>query len=160
LHPSVLIKRRPHHGVILPLLLVALAGTAAGCANLGDSMVSGAFVNPAKYDLYDCARLDTERKSLVAQADEKQKLIEKARGGVGGVVIGEAVYRNDYIALRAQKKLADEAWQTNSCDATNAPAAPVVAPAAASAAPPAAAAAPGAASRAAPMTARGTGGLY
>jgi hypothetical protein len=157
LQPSILIQRPPARSAILPLLLLAVAGMAGGCANLGDSMVSGAFVNPSKYDLYDCARLDTERKSLVAQADEKQKLIEKARGGVGGVVIGEAVYRNDYIAFRAQKKLADEAWEKNSCDATTAPVAPA---AAASAAAPVAATAPNAAPRSVPTSTRGTGGLY
>jgi hypothetical protein len=157
LHPPILIQRPPARAAILPLL-VAITGMAGGCANLGDSMVSGAFVNPSKYDLYDCARLDTERKSLVAQADEKQKLIEKARGGVGGVVIGEAVYRNEYIAFRAQKKVADEAWEKNSCDATNVPVAPAAA--GASAAPPVAAAAPNAAPRSVPTSTRGTGSLY
>ena len=71
--------------------------------------------------MYDCERLKTERVSLVAQADAKQALIDKAKPGVGGSIVGEAVYRNDYIAFRAQKKLADEVWVRNGCDAVMPP---------------------------------------
>ena len=35
----------------------------------------------------------------------------KAETGVAGSVVAEVAYRNDYIALRAQSKLADEAWR-------------------------------------------------
>ncbi len=54
----------------------------------------------------------------------------KAQTGVAGPVVAELAYRNDYIALRAQAKLADEAWQRNKCHETAAapatPAAPAV----------------------------------
>ena len=39
----------------------------------------------------------------------------KAETGVAGPVVAEMAYRNDYIALRGQSKLADEAWQKNRC---------------------------------------------
>ena len=39
----------------------------------------------------------------------------KAETGVAGPVVAELAYRNDYIALRGQSKLADEAWQKNRC---------------------------------------------
>ena len=42
----------------------------------------------------------------------------KAETGVGGSVVSELAYRNDYIAVRGQTKLADEAWQRNKCVAT------------------------------------------
>jgi hypothetical protein len=47
----------------------------------------------------------------------------KAETGVGGSVISELAYRNDYIAVRGQTKLAEEVWQRNKCQAS-APAAP------------------------------------
>jgi hypothetical protein len=100
---------------------VAASCSLGGCAGVGDSFASVAFVDPAKYDLYDCKRLETERPALVAQAEAKQALIDKAKTGTGGAFIGEAVYRNDYIALRAQKKLADEVWVRNGCDAVTLP---------------------------------------
>jgi hypothetical protein len=44
-----------------------------------------------------------------------QGLMTKAETGVAGPVVAEMAYRNDYIALRGQSKLAEEAWQKNRC---------------------------------------------
>jgi hypothetical protein len=49
-------------------------------------------------------------------------------------VVAELAYRNDYVAVRGQTKLADEAWQRNKCHEA-APAAPAGAPPAAPAPP-------------------------
>jgi hypothetical protein len=97
-------------------LLVVGVGLA-GCANMGDTMVS-AFADPAKYDLYECKQLETERKALAIRAADLQRLMAKAETGVAGSVVSELAYRNDYIAVRGQTKLADEAWQRNKCVAT------------------------------------------
>jgi hypothetical protein len=115
-------------------LLVLVAGLGAGlggCANVGDSFASVAFVDPAKYQQYDCKQLEAERKYLATRTAELQGLIAKAETGTGGSVVGELAYRNDYISARASSKLADETWQQNKCVATSpAAAAPVPAPAA------------------------------
>src|ERR1700730_6429025 len=95
-------------------LLVLGAGLCAGlggCANVGDRFASGAFVDPAKYDQFDCKQLEGERKTLATRTAELQGLIAKADTGVGGSVVGELAYRNDYISARAQAKLAEETWQ-------------------------------------------------
>ena len=42
----------------------------------------------------------------------------KAETGVAGPVVAELAYRNDYIAVRGQAKLADEAWRRNKCRET------------------------------------------
>ena len=102
-------------------LLVLGAGLCAGlggCANVGDSFASSAFVDPAKYDQFDCKQLETERKTLATRTAEFQRLIDKANTGVGGSVVGELAYRNDYISARAQAKLAEETWQRNKCVAS------------------------------------------
>ena len=39
----------------------------------------------------------------------------KAGTGVAGSVVAEVAYRNDYIAVRGQSKLAEEAWRKNRC---------------------------------------------
>jgi hypothetical protein len=98
-------------------LLVSGIGLA-GCANMGDGFASGAFVDPAKYELYDCKQLETERKSLSVRAAELQGLMAKADTGAGGPVVAELAYRNDYITARAQYKLADEVWRRNKCQET------------------------------------------
>jgi hypothetical protein len=80
--------------------------------------VSTAFADPAKYQLYDCKQLETERKNLANRSAELQGLMEKAKTGVGGSVVAELAYRNDYIAVRGQSKFAEEAWQKNQCRET------------------------------------------
>lgn len=93
-----------------------------GCANVGDSFASSAFVDPAKYEMFDCKQLEAERKRLALRTAELQGLIAKAETGVGGSVVSEIAYRNDYISARAQAKLAEETWQRDKC-VTTAPAA-------------------------------------
>jgi hypothetical protein len=113
-----------NHGLPLMLRAGALTGLLAlglglgGCAaGLGDSFASGAFVDPAKYDLYDCKQLDVERKKLAGDIAELNGLMAKAKTGVGGEVVADVAYSNSYIAARAQAKLADEAWARNRCAA-------------------------------------------
>jgi hypothetical protein len=107
---------------VLPRLLAALAFcslglTLSGCADMSDG-VSTAFADPAKYELYDCKQLEAERKNLANRSAELQGLMEKAKTGVGGSVVAELAYRNDYVAVRGQSKFADQAWQKNKCRET------------------------------------------
>lgn len=108
--------RAPFHAFAGAMLL-ASGAMLSGCANMSDGMTS-AFADPAKYELYDCKQLETERKSLSTRMAELQGLMNKAQDGFAGPVVAEAVYRNDYIALRGQKKNADEAWAINKCRET------------------------------------------
>jgi hypothetical protein len=85
-----------------------------GCASMSDGM-STAFADPAKYNLYDCKQLEPERKRLANRTAELEGLMAKAETGVGGAVVSELAYRNDYISTRGQAKLAEEAWQHNNC---------------------------------------------
>jgi hypothetical protein len=118
--------------VALLVFGAGLGATLGGCANVGDSFASAAFVDPAKYEQFDCKQLEVERKTLATRTAELQGLIAKAETGTGGSVVGELAYRNDYISARASSKLADETWQRNKCAAST----PVVAtPAPAPAAP-------------------------
>jgi hypothetical protein len=113
-------------GAALAVLLVLGVGLGVGlggCADMSDTMTL-AFADPAKYDLYECKQLETERKSLAVREAELQGLMAKADTGVAGPVVAELAYRNEYISLRGQAKLANEAWQRNKCHASpDAPAA-------------------------------------
>ncbi|SHN83692.1 twin-arginine translocation pathway signal [Bradyrhizobium erythrophlei] len=103
----------------------ALAGVAlfasaillSGCASMGEGMTS-AFADPAKYQLYDCKQLETERKALSARQAELQGLMSKAQDGFAGPVVAEVAYRNEYLAVRGQAKNAEEAWVLNKCRET------------------------------------------
>jgi len=125
--------KRATFGVALLALGIALSG----CAEMSDSMTL-AFADPAKYDLYECKQLEPERKKLTERAAELQGLMAKAETGAGGAVVAELAYRNDYIAVRGQQRLAEQAWQRNRCRETIPGAATPVVPAP----PPAARAAP------------------
>jgi hypothetical protein len=95
-------------------LILGLAGCAGSVSELGDNMTL-AFVDPAKYDYYDCKQLEAERKVIAVHIDELQRLMAKADTGTAGPVVAELAYRQDYISYRGQAKLADKAWSRNNC---------------------------------------------
>jgi hypothetical protein len=96
------------------LAVCALGASLSGCADMSDGMTQ-AFADPAQYELYDCKQLEAERKSLANRAAELQGLMAKAETGVGGAVVSELAYRNDYVAVRGRTRFADEAWRKNKC---------------------------------------------
>jgi hypothetical protein len=98
----------------MALQLFVLSICLGGCADMSDSLTA-AFVNPAKYDLYSCKQLETERKRLLMRSAELHGLIAKADTGFAGPLVSELAYRNDYIATRGQARLADEVWHRNKC---------------------------------------------
>jgi hypothetical protein len=112
--PNSQLHRRSSQSCLAALALLALGAGLSGCAGMSDT-IAPAFADPAKYDLYNCKQLETERKSLAVRTAELQGLMNKAETGVAGPVVAELAYRNEYIALRGQSKLADEAWQKNRC---------------------------------------------
>jgi hypothetical protein len=120
--------------VALLTLSLTLAGCASSVSEMGDSMTL-AFVDPAKYDYYDCKQLEAERKTIATRIEELQRLMAKADTGAAGPVVAELAYRQDYISARGQANLADKAWRRNKChDSPQAP--PGAAPAAVPPAPP------------------------
>jgi hypothetical protein len=121
-------RSRPSLRAAAMAALLALGVGLCGCADMSDSMTS-AFADPAKYDLYECKQLETERKNLANRAAELQGLIAKADTGVAGPVVAELAYRNDYVSVRGQARLADEVWRRNRCRETPASAAAPATPA-------------------------------
>jgi hypothetical protein len=109
--------RQPFSRGRAAMVLVALGVALSGCAGMSDSM-STAFADPARYDLYECKQIEPERKYLTTRAAELQGLMAKAETGVGGTVVAELAYRNDYIAVRGLQRLAEEAWRRNKCRET------------------------------------------
>ena len=107
-------RRQSFRRSLAVLALFALGAVLSGCAEMGDGMTS-AFADPAKYDLYDCKQLEPERARLSARSAELQGLMAKAETGVAGPVVAELAYRNEYISVRGQTKLAEEAWRRNRC---------------------------------------------
>ena len=108
--------------------MLAFGVCLSGCADMGDTL-STAFADPAKYELYDCKQLETERKTLATRSAELQGLMAKADTGLAGPVVAELAYRNEYVSVRGQARFAEEAWQRNKCHLSPpAPAAPEASP--------------------------------
>jgi len=97
--------------------LVAAGFALSGCAGVSET-IAPAFADPAKYELYDCKQLEAERKSLAKRTADLQKLMDKAETGAGGAVVSELAYRNDYVAVRGQAQMAEDAWRRNRCRET------------------------------------------
>ena len=106
------------------LALLAAGAALSGCASMSET-VAPAFADPGKYELYDCKQLEAERKALATRTADLQRLMDKAQTGAGGAVVSELAYRNDYIALRGQSQLLEDAWRRNRCRETPPNAAPV-----------------------------------
>jgi hypothetical protein len=112
-----------HRGFSRAAILAGLSASGlslGGCAEMGDTMTT-AFADPAKYELYDCKQLESERKNLANRAAELQGLMAKAETGFAGPVVAEVAYRNDYVAIRGQQHFAEEAWQKSHCHETPPP---------------------------------------
>ena len=105
------------------LALLATGAALSGCASMTET-VAPAFADPGKYELYDCKQLEAERKALATRTADLQRLMDKAQTGAGGAVVSELAYRNDYIAVRGQSQLVEEAWRRNKCRETPPGAAP------------------------------------
>src|SRR5580692_2386067 len=122
---------QPSPRAVAVVALLAFGLPLGGCADMGEGMTT-AFADPAKYELYDCKQLETERKNLASRAAELQGLMAKADTGFAGPVVAEMAYRNDYVAVRGQSHFAEEAWQKSHCHETPPPpAAKPIAPTAA-----------------------------
>lgn len=96
------------------VLLAALASTLIGCSSLAlDERIL--FVDPARYDLYDCNQLETARTQASNQLDDLRRLMHKAETGVGGAVISEVAYRPDYVSAQGRLKAIEAAYQDRRC---------------------------------------------
>lgn len=103
-------------------VFAALAAILGGCAS-GAS--SSAFVDPSKYDLYDCRQLATARAASNSRVIELEGLMAKAETGVAGGLVSGLAYQTDYLSARAQRDLIDEKFAASNCSAElAAPAAP------------------------------------
>lgn len=103
-------------------MLGALALGLGACASGGGSPFgSSVFVDPSKYDLYNCQQLATARKAADDRVVELEGLMAKAETGAGGALVSGLAYQTDYRAQRAQRDAIDEKLASNNCSAELAP---------------------------------------
>src|SRR5262249_38671579 len=96
-------------------LVLGAALALGGCSGVAMDE-STFFVDPSRYDLYDCRQLADVRKQMSDRVDELKRLMAKAETGTGGAVVSELAYRPDYTSAQASLKLANRVWNENHCD--------------------------------------------
>lgn len=101
------------------MVLACLA--ISGCAYTADDYAEILFSDSAAFELQDCKQLDATRKALAGQNADMERVMAKALTGVGGPVVVELAYRNDYLKIRAQMKRVEDARQRAKCGTPAAP---------------------------------------
>jgi hypothetical protein len=104
---------------VLGVLATGLGACASGGG--GSTFGSSVFVDPSKYDLYNCQQLATARKGTNDRVVELEGLMAKAETGAGGTLVSGLAYQTDYRAQRAQRDAIDEKLASNNCSAELAP---------------------------------------
>lgn len=113
-------RARTREGAVLRLAaLGALAISLGACASGGGSSTFGSsvFVDPSKYDLYNCQQLHTARTASNIRVVELEGLMAKAESGAGGALVSGLAYQTDYRSQRAQRDAIDEKLASNNCGA-------------------------------------------
>jgi hypothetical protein len=94
--------------------LLSLTAIALGGCGLGDG-AGAMLVDPGHYSAYHCNELVTRWKVLIARETELRGLMEKAREGTGGSLIGSLAYRSDYESVVTEEKLVQRTAADKDC---------------------------------------------
>jgi len=100
----------------MPLAGCALVAAfcLGGCAGASDG-ASRLFVDPARYDLYDCKQLAAARKTSAQQVGELQGLMAKAEQGAAGALVSGIAYQSEYRVASANLDLIDQNRRRSNC---------------------------------------------
>ncbi|WP_425990985.1 hypothetical protein [Afipia sp. DC4300-2b1] len=127
------VRQRGAGGLSAALRMAVLGAVAMGlgaCASPGEGgFGSSVFLDPAKYELYNCQQLVSTRRDVNNRVVELEGLMAKAETGAGGALVSGLAYQTDYRAQRAQRDDLDARIARDNCSAEVAPpAAPAAAP--------------------------------
>ncbi len=98
-------------------LLSGLSAAALGGCGLSEGP-GAILVDPGHYSAYHCDELAARWKVLLAREKELRGLMDKAREGGGGAVIGSLAYRSDYESVLTEEKLVQRAAVDRKCGFT------------------------------------------
>jgi hypothetical protein len=102
------------------LTLFGLSLVVAGCSTNADQLGS-AFVDPARYTLYNCQQLSAEYATVLEKEAELRGLMDRAREGVAGTVVAETAYGGEYLTYHGRRQGIEEAARRDNCSLTAPP---------------------------------------
>lgn len=92
-------------------LVAALCAIAAGCSNVEDL-----FVQPGKYEIYNCEQIAIQGKAAAERERELKELMGKASRGAVGELVNSMAYRSEYLAAVGQLKQLEQIAVDKKCD--------------------------------------------
>ena len=100
-------------GLLVGEVLSACSPTAMGPVTV--------FVDPGKYQYYNCEQLAGQRTHWTNRELELKLLMDKAEQGTGGTVVNVIAYQTDYVTAREELKVVDTTARAKNCDAPRRP---------------------------------------
>jgi hypothetical protein len=100
-------------GLLVGEILLACSPAAMGPVTV--------FVDPGKYEFYNCEQLAGQRTYWTNRELELKLLMDKAEQGTGGTVVNVIAYQTDYVTAREELKVIDTTTRAKNCDAMRRP---------------------------------------
>jgi hypothetical protein len=94
-------------------LLVGEILSACSPAAMGPVTV---FVDPGKYQYYNCEQLVGQRTYWTNRELELKLLMDKAEQGTGGTFVNVIAYQTDYVTAREELKVIEATARAKNCD--------------------------------------------
>lgn len=110
--PAVIMVRRDMKKTASLAALLLACALLGGCAT---GATSSAFVDPARYEMYNCEQLNAARKTSFKRVSELQGLMAKAETGAAGSLVSGLAYQTDYVKARADLDLIDDTRKRGNC---------------------------------------------
>jgi hypothetical protein len=115
---GVAMRTAPLFALFLDGLLIGEISSACSPSAMGPVTV---FVDPGKYQFYNCDQLAGQRTHWTNRELELKLLMDKAEQGTGGTVVNIIAYQTDYVMAREELKVIDATARAKNCDAPRRP---------------------------------------
>jgi hypothetical protein len=102
----------------VPMILVGivLAGAVlSACSSTSDTSYS-LFVDPGKYQYYNCAQIAGEMKNWSNRQKELQTLMDRAEQSAGGAAVGLIAYKAEFVAAQEELESLHSAARSKKCE--------------------------------------------
>jgi hypothetical protein len=98
----------------LDAAVLVVAAALAGCeSHLGGSLV---YMEPYKFETFDCAELKKRAAGAAARLHDQNKLMDKASESAAGSVIGNVVYGPERSKAVWEQRLYEQQAARKNCD--------------------------------------------
>lgn len=101
-----------------PLLALVVGGFLSACATPADNPFT-VFVDPGKYQFYNCEQLAAQRAGQKVREQELKRLMDKAEQSTGGAIVNVLAYRGDHVAVTEELRVIEATARIKKCPQPN-----------------------------------------